>query len=208
MSVVIGLADFAAKIGDSLDNLVTTPKKKRKYSSRNHLRKDMVPGNDILSEFVSGSKNGKSTSFFCTMCERDVSIESRGLEEINRHFASVRHWERDVIYRVHKGLPIYNQLRQAITLTDGQLADYRSRPFKEKAAGYLFPEEKLPKHSQVTSKVPLLTMVSCLTEVLRGLGSYTMLRRLWGFFRASLSESDPVYHIVWSKPETLVSFTS
>ena len=32
-----------------------------------------------------------------------------------------------------------------------------------------------------------------------------MLRRLWGFFRASLSESDPAYHIVWSKPETLVS---
>ena len=167
----------------------------------------MVAGNDILSKFVSGSKNGKSTSFFCTMCERDVSIESRGLGEINRHFASDRHWERDVTYRVHKGLPIYNQLRQAISLTDDQLADYRSRPFEEKAAGCLFPEEKLPKHSQVTSKVPLLTRVSCLTEISRGGGSYTMLPRLWGFFRASLSESDPVYHIVWSKPETLTECT-
>ena len=142
------------------------------------------------------------------MSERDVSKESRGSGEINRHFASDRLCERDVTYRVHKGLPIYNQLRQAITLTDAQLADHRSRPFKEKAVGYLFAEEKLPKHSQVTSKVPLLTMVSYLTEVLRAGGSYSMLRRLWGFFRASLSESDPVYHIVWSKPETLVSFTS
>ena len=163
----------------------------------------MVAGNDILSEFVSGSKNGKSTSFLYTMRERDVSIESRGSGEINRHFASDRHWERDVTYRVHKGLPVYNQL--VITLTDAQLADYRSRPFERKVACYLFRENKLPEHGQVSSKVPLLTMVSCLTEVLRGGGSYTMLRRLWGFFRASLSESDPVYHIVWSKPETLVS---
>ena len=63
MFVVTGLADFAAKISDSLERLVATPKMKRKYCLRNHLRKDMVTGNDILSEFVSGCKNGKSTSF-------------------------------------------------------------------------------------------------------------------------------------------------
>ena len=48
------------------------------------------------------------------MWERDVSIESRRSGEINRHFASDGHWERDVSYRVHKGLPVYNQLRQAL----------------------------------------------------------------------------------------------
>ena len=58
------------------------------------------------------------------MCERDVSIESCSSGEINHHFASDRHWERDVTYRVHNGLPVYNQLRQAVTLTDDQLACY------------------------------------------------------------------------------------
>ena len=102
---------------------------------------------------------------------------SRWARELVRHFTSERHWERDVTYRVHKGMPIFNQLRQLIALTDEELNQYRSRPFEEKALGYLFPEDRLPKHSQIHSRVPLLTMVSCLTEVLRGGGSFTMLRR-------------------------------
>ena len=42
----------------------------------------MVAGNDNLSEFVSGSKYGRATSF-CTLCVQDVSIEGRGIGEIN-----------------------------------------------------------------------------------------------------------------------------
>ena len=84
---IIGFTEFANKIGDSLENLGVRPKKKKKYSSRNHLRKDMVAGNEILSEFVSGSKNGQSTYFFCTMCERDVSMVSRGASVLVRHFS-------------------------------------------------------------------------------------------------------------------------
>ena len=103
----------------------------------------MVAGNEILSEFVSGSKNGQSTYFFCTLCERDVSMVSRGAGELVRHFGSDRHWERDVTYRVHEGLPIFNQLRQAITLTDEDMNSYRSCPFKKKAVGYLLPEDRL-----------------------------------------------------------------
>ena len=49
-------------------------------------------------------------------------------------------------------------------------------------------------------------MVSCLTEVLRGGGSYTTLRCLWGFFCASLAKTDPLYRVTWNNPETLVSF--
>ena len=55
---------------------MASPRKKRKYSSRNHLRND---SDKILGEFVSGARNGQSTDFFCTMCERDVSMISRGL---------------------------------------------------------------------------------------------------------------------------------
>ena len=132
---ITGFAEFANNIGDSLENRGVSPKKKKKYSSRSHLRMDMVAGNEILSEFVSGSKNGQSTYFFCTMCERDVSMVSRGASELVRHFSSECHWERDVTYRVHKGMPIFNQLRQSIALTDEKLNQYRSRPFKEKAVG-------------------------------------------------------------------------
>ena len=166
----------------------------------------MFAGDGILSEFVSGSKNGQSTCFLCTMCKRDVSMVSRGAVKLGRHFGSDRHWERDVTYRVHEGMPIFNQLRQPIALTDEELDQYRSRPFKEKAVGYLFPEDRLPKHSQIRFRVPLLTMVSCLTEVWRGGGSYTMLRRFWDFFCASLAKTDPLYRVTWIKPESLVSF--
>ena len=131
---------------------------------------------------------------------------SRGAGELVRHFTSDRRWERDVTYRVHKGMPIFNQLRQPIALTDEELSRYRSRPFKEKAVGHLFPEDRLPKHSEIRSRVPLLTTVSCLTEVLRGGGIYTMLRRLWGFFCPSLADTDPLYRVTWNKPETLVNF--
>ena len=137
---VIGFAEFANKIGDSLENLGVSPKKKKKYSSRNHLRKDMVAVNEILSEFVSASKNGLSTYFFCTMCERDVSMVSRGASELVRQFTSNRHWERDVTYRVHKGMPVYNQLRQLITLTDEELSQYRPQPtLQRESCGVSFP---------------------------------------------------------------------
>ena len=76
---------------------------------------------------------------------------SRGAGETVHHFSSDRHWERDVTYRVHKRLPISNQLRQPTALTDEQLESYRSRPFEENAVGYLFPEDRLPKHNQINS---------------------------------------------------------
>ena len=46
---------------------------------------------------------------------------SREASELVRHFSSDRHWERDVTYRVHKGMAIFNQLRQSIALTDEEL---------------------------------------------------------------------------------------
>ena len=73
---------------------------------------------------------------------------------------------------------------------------------------YPFPEDALPKHSRPDSKVPLMTMISSLMELLQSGGSYTLLRRLWGHFRATLSEQDPVYEILWDKAETLVSVVS
>ena len=53
--------------------------RKRVYSSQNRLRRDMVAGHPIFELFVSGSSSGSDRGFHCMICQRDVSLESRGL---------------------------------------------------------------------------------------------------------------------------------
>ena len=48
-------------------------------------------------------------------------------------------------------------------------------------------------------------MVNCLIELLRFGGSYLLLRKLWGCFRATLGPENPLYNVRWSRPESLVS---
>ena len=47
-------------------------------------------------------------------------------------------------------------------------------------------------------------MVNCLIELLRSGGSYTLLRRWWGSFRATLGRENPLYSFNWSA-ELLIS---
>ena len=178
--------------------------RKRVYSPRNHLRRDMVVGNPIYELFVSGSSTGSSKLFHCMICQRDVSMESRGAAEFSRHFFGKRHWQLDVTYRVQNGLPVYNRLMDPMVLSDAQLEEYRNRPSKGKDEGFSFPEDLLPACVQPDSSVPLMTMVNCLIELLRFGGSYTLLRKLWGCFRATLGPENPLYSIQWSRPESLV----
>ena len=91
-------------------------------------------------------------------------------------------------------------------LTPSQLADYRSRPFEDLGEGFPFPEDLLPKHSRADSRVPFMTLVCCLCELLRSGGDFVLLRRLWGHFLASLSEEqEPLFALNWSRSETVVS---
>ena len=48
-------------------------------------------------------------------------------------------------------------------------------------------------------------MVNCIAELCRCGGSYTLLRKLWGNFRATLGPEDPLYSLCWNRAETLVS---
>ena len=52
--------------------------RKRVYSPRNRLRRDMVAGHPIFELFVSGSSSGSDKAFHWMICQRDVSMESRG----------------------------------------------------------------------------------------------------------------------------------
>ena len=178
-------------------------KKVRKRSCR--LTRASLEKHPAFPDFVSGSRSGEASSFYCLICEKDVSMASRGVGEFNRHFMTNDHWQKDVTYRVHRGMQVYNKLLEPLTLNDRQLEDHRSRPWFELGTGYPFPEDLIPKHSRIESRVPFMTLVSCVTELLRSGGDFQLLRRLWGHFCASLADRDPLYSIRWSKSETLVS---
>ena len=181
--------------------------RKRVYSLRNRLRRDMVAGNPIFELFVSGSSTGSDKAFHCMLCQRDVSMESRGAAEFSRHFFGKRHWQLDVSYRVRNNMPIYNRLMDRMVPTESQLSEYLEWPSKGKSEGFSFPEDLLPACTQSNSSVPLMTMVNCLVELLRSGGSYTLLRRLWGSFRATLGRDSPLYSLNRSQAESLVSYS-
>ena len=167
----------------------------------------MLTLNPVFPDFVSGSSTGAGTHFFCKVCLRDVKMVTRGSGEFSRYFRSDGHWFKDVTYRVHMGLQIYNRLLEPMTLTEAQRVEYGSRPIIELAEGFPFPEDLAPEHASVESRIPFSTLVSCVGELLRsgGGGDFCLLRRLWGHFRATLEERDPVYNFKGSRTETVVS---
>ena len=73
--------------------------------------------------------------FFCCVCKRDVAIRTHGSSEIIRHFGSAGHWRRDVTYRVHMGMPVYNKLLEPMTLSETQMAEHQARPFEDHGGG-------------------------------------------------------------------------
>ena len=197
---VVGLQDLAARREERLSSL----KKVKKYSSRNRLRRDMLTLNPAYEVFVSGSKCGSEKFFFRRVCHRDVGMKAQGAGEFARHFRSDGHWFRDVTYRVHMGLPVLNRLMEPMVLSANQLADFNARAFVDLAEGFPFPEDRVPKHAQVTSRVPFMTLVSSFCDLLSSGGDYTLLRRLWGHFRATLETQAPQYALGWSRSETVV----
>ena len=121
-----------------LPEKISDQRRVRTYGSRKHLHKRMLALHPINADFVSGSKCGKPTFFFCRVCQRDVRMKARGAGEFKRHFSSDGHWYRDVSYRVHMGLPVYNRLLEPMELSASQIADFKSRAFVDLAEGFLY----------------------------------------------------------------------
>ena len=168
----------------------------RLNNPRNRLRRDMVKADPVYSLFVSGSSTGCPWSFYCMISHRNVSMKTRGAAELDRHFGTPKHWNADVTYRVHNGLPVYNRLRDPMILSAEQEADFLSRACRGRAECFSFPEDL--QCNREDSSVLLLTMVKSLMELLRCGGSYLLLRKLWGYFRATLGREDPLYLLTWS----------
>ena len=97
---------------------------------------------------------------------------SYGGSEFSRHFESKKHCEQDVVYRVQLGLPIINELMEPMVLTANLEDDFRSRLFVDLGGEFPFREDLLPKHSKADSKVPLMTFVSCLNDLLHSGGDF------------------------------------
>ena len=198
--VVIGSSDSAGKVEGRLGK-----RKTRKYSSCNVLHKRMLGLHPAFASFVAVPKNGLGTHFFCKVCKRDVAMKAQGSGEFVRHFGSDGHWFRDVTYRVHMGLPVLNRLLEPLELSASQEAEFRARPFVDLAEGYPFPEDLVPKQSQVKSRVPSMTFVSCFCDLLRSGGNFTLLRPMWRHFCALLGERKPECSMQCGRPETVVS---
>ena len=126
-------------------------------------------------------------------------MSTREAGEFDRHFATFKHWQADVTYKVHNGLPVYGRMRDPLTLSAEKRAEYSSRPCRGRAEGFSFPEDLLPPCTREGSNAPLTTMVNCLLELLCCGGSYVLLRRLWDCFRATLESEDPLYNVMWSR---------
>ena len=116
---------------------------------------------------------------------------------------SKRHWQLDLTYRVQHDLPVFNRLMDPMELSETQVADFVGRPSKGLAEGFSFPED-LPACTRVDSSVPLMTMINSVLELFRCGGSYTLLRKLWGSFRATLGPEEPLFSLKWDRAETLV----
>ena len=140
--------------------------KVNKYRSRILLDGLTLSLNPIFGDFVIGAQCGKATFFYCRVCMRDGKMGSHGASEFSRHFELKKHCEQDVVYRVPLGLPVLNKLMEPMVLTANLEDDFQSRPFVDLGGEFTFREDLLPKHSKADSKVPLMTFVSRLIDLL------------------------------------------
>ena len=110
-------------------------------------------------------------------------------------------------YRVHMEMPVYSKLLEPMTLSETQLAECRACPFEDLGGEFPLPEYLLAKHSHPSSKVPLVTLVSSVCDLIGRGGDYFLLRHLWGDFTSSLGTREPQFTMNWSRSETVVSMS-
>ena len=83
MFVFVEFEELVTRVEMSLENVSPSRRRSRPQNLRNRLRRSMIKDHPVFELFVSGSSSGVETAFFCTICQRDVSIETKGVREIS-----------------------------------------------------------------------------------------------------------------------------
>ena len=68
-----------SRVEASLEQASLSRRRTRTVSSRNRLRRSMVKDHPVFELFVSGPSSGIESAFFCTLCQREVSIAAKGV---------------------------------------------------------------------------------------------------------------------------------
>ena len=157
-----------------------------------------------LMDFVSGSKCWDPSKFFCRICKYDVSLATKGHSEIGRLFGSKSHWAADARWRYNETGAYYDKVGEHVSRpTEEQIARILTADLVELGEIYPFPEEVIQERME--NQVALMTVVSCICDVMKYGGSYDTIRYLWGHFRSTLGEDHPQHAISWNLPFTVVS---
>ena len=183
-------------------------KRKRRKAEKNVLSRQLLTC-PALMDFMTGSSDGAVNKFHCCFCNKDISILSKGFREPMRHFLCISHQKRDQRYHLAEHQFIY-ELNGTDTipssdLTEGERQIILARKPVVLTGPYPFPEDNHRDLSHITSEVPLSTLLTCVMELLRHGGNYSLLRKQWCQFRSSLGTQSGLSGSSWSKSETLVS---
>ena len=183
-------------------------KRKRRNAEKNVLSRQLLTC-PALMDFMTGASDGDVNKFHCSFCNKDISILSKGFREPMRHFLCISHQKRDQRYHLEEHQFIY-ELNGTDTIPSSELTEEERRIILARkpvvlSGPYPFPEDNHQDLSHITSEVPLSTLLTCVMELLRHGGNYSLLRKQWCQFRSSLGTQSGLSGSSWSKSETLVS---
>ena len=197
------------EVAENARAVVLFQKRKKRNSEKNVLSR-LHCTCPALRDFVTGSSDGDPNKFHCIFCNRDISILTKGPRELMRHFLCATHQRRDQRYHLEENQFIYElngvDVIPASELTQEETDIIMTRKAVVASGPFAFPEDNHQNLEHITSEVPISTLLTCVLELLRHGGSYSLLRKQWCQFRSSLGTHSGLTGSSWSKSETLVSW--
>ena len=207
------LSPHAADTSDtSADESEASHPRRRVRWKRTFKMKKVWGADEVGRFFVTGAMDaaGKPSHFYCRICRKDVSVMTHGPREFLRHFQGVKHFARD--QRLRLDTPGCRVLDfEGNPLTESELERRREYivrgPLVIRDREYPFPEDLIVDDSGAPdAKLPVLTKVSSLVEVLRLGGSYELVHQLWSQF--TLTANRVNIDVTWSRDEVLVGISA
>ena len=162
---------------------------------------------DVGQFFVTGFTDvaTKPSHFSCRICLKDASVLIHGHHEILRHFRGSKHFSRDQRLRLESpGWEVLDYEGNVLSPAEVKRQKIMRAPLVVRDREYPFPEDVIvDKTGAVDPNLGVMAKVSSFIEVLRLVGSYELVYRLWAQF--TLSAVRVNMDVTWSRDEVLVS---